>query len=369
MNDTLQIPIEPPDRGRARAARRDRTWSQRLLRDSAYTLTALPIGILTFAMMVTGLSAGAGLVVVWVGLPVLVGTVLVARAFAQLERLRLRSLQGREAPAPSYLKAEPESSVLRRLLTPLRDLQSWLDTFWGIVGFVTGLIAFVVTVTWWSVAAGGLTYWFWQHWIPMDGDNTTLAELIGLGEGRTPEIWLNLGIGAFALVTLPLDGPRGRRPPRRYGERDAQRPGDAAGARLETHRLGDGADLAGGDLDHQPGRGRQVGAGPVHDADEVVLPGPQRGEAGVRRQLGQQRLGRCARDHAVGEAEGHELDRGLDVLDLDPGAGVLAGGVQHLAQHHPGRVDVAPGGLGHHELGLADPGGGHRAVHTCRGWR
>jgi hypothetical protein len=176
---------------------------QRLLRDSAYTLTALPIGILTFAIVVTGLSAGAGLLVVWIGLPVLVGTVLLSRAFAHLERLRLGSLQDREAPLPSYLKAETGSSVLRRLLTPLRDPQSWLDTFWGIVGFVTGLIAFVVTVTWWAAAAGGLTYWFWEHWIPLDSDNTTLAELIGFGEGRTPEIWLNLAIGAFALVTLP----------------------------------------------------------------------------------------------------------------------------------------------------------------------
>jgi hypothetical protein len=202
MDETLQLPTSH----RTAAPRPEvvrPTLAQRLLRDSAYTLTALPIGVLTFALMVTGLSAGAGLVIVWLGLPVLVGTVLVARGFAQLERLRLRSLQGREAPAPSYLKSEADSSPLRRLLTPLRDLQSWLDTLWGIVGFVTGLIAFLVTAIWWSAAAGGLSYWFWQRWIPQDGD-TTLAELIGFGEGRDPEIWLNLGLGGFALLTLPL---------------------------------------------------------------------------------------------------------------------------------------------------------------------
>lgn len=176
---------------------------QRLLRDSAYCLTALPIGILTFTIVITGLAAGAGLFVVWVGLPVLVGTVLLARAFAHLERLRLESLQGREVARPAYLSAEPDASVLRRLFTPLRDPQSWLDAVWGVVGFVTGLVAFVVTVAWWAVAAGGLTYWFWERWIP-DGDGTTLAELIGLGEGRDPEIWLNLVGGGFALLTLPL---------------------------------------------------------------------------------------------------------------------------------------------------------------------
>ena len=202
MDDTMPIPTSHrPAATRPSVARP--SLVQRLLRDSAYCLTALPIGILTFAIAVTGLSAGAGLFVVWVGLPVLVGTVLLARAFAHLERLRLRSLQDRVAPVPTYLVAEPGSSVLRRLFTPLRDPQSWLDTLWGIVGFVTGLFGFVVTVAWWSAAAGGLTYWFWERWIP-EGDDTTLAELIGLGEGRTAETWLNLGIGVAVLLTLPL---------------------------------------------------------------------------------------------------------------------------------------------------------------------
>jgi putative sensor protein len=192
MDETLRIPTTVR-----------MNLAQRMLRDSAYSLTALPIGILTFTIVVTGLSAGAGLFVVWVGLPVLVGTMLLARAFAHLERLRLRSLQNRESPAPAYVVAAPGSSALRRLFTPLRDPQSWLDEVWGVVGFVTGLVAFVVTIAWWSVAASGLTYWFWERWIPEGDDDKTLAELIGLGEGRTPDIWLNLAIGAVALLLLP----------------------------------------------------------------------------------------------------------------------------------------------------------------------
>jgi hypothetical protein len=177
--------------------------AQRLLRDSGYSLTALPIGILSFTIVVTGLAMGAGLFVVWVGLPVLVGTLLLARSLAHLERLRLRSLQDRELSVPTYRSAEPGSSVMRRLFTPLRDPQSWLDGLWGFVSLFTGLIAFVVTIAWWSAAAGGLTYWFWERWIP-EGDGTTLAELIGLGEGRSAETWLNLGIGVVALLALPM---------------------------------------------------------------------------------------------------------------------------------------------------------------------
>ena len=150
-----------------------------------------------------GLSAGLGLVVVWVGVPILIGTLFAARAFAHLERIRLRSMLGREAPTPEYVVARDEAGPIRRLLTPLRDPQSWIDAAWGVVAFVTSLVAFVVTVTWWAMAAGGLTYWFWQQWLPEDdADSKTLAELIGWDAGT--EVWLYLGIGAVALLTLPL---------------------------------------------------------------------------------------------------------------------------------------------------------------------
>ena len=95
--------------------------------------------------------------------------------------------------------------MLRRLLTPLRDPQSWVDVAWGIVSFVTAIIAFVVTVTWWAVAArradllvlGALA-------AAQRRRHDTLAELIGLGDARSTEIWLNLGIGVVALLPLPL---------------------------------------------------------------------------------------------------------------------------------------------------------------------
>jgi signal transduction histidine kinase len=88
---------------------------------------------------------------------------------------------------------------------PLRDAQSWLDVLWCVVGLITGTIAFSLAVVWWAAAAGGLSYWFWQRWIPDGSDGTTgLADLLGFDGGRHDEIVLNLVIGAFALLTLPL---------------------------------------------------------------------------------------------------------------------------------------------------------------------
>ena len=42
--------------------------------DTGYTLTGFPVAIAAFVVVVTGLSVGAGLLVVWVGIAVLAGT-------------------------------------------------------------------------------------------------------------------------------------------------------------------------------------------------------------------------------------------------------------------------------------------------------
>ena len=97
------------------------------------------------------------------------------RGFAHLERLRLRSVRGRTSPVPSYAVARPGDSTVRRLFTPLRDAQSWLDLLWGVLGFATGTTAFAVTVAWWAGSFGGITYWFWQRWLPVDDGTETLA--------------------------------------------------------------------------------------------------------------------------------------------------------------------------------------------------
>lgn len=75
----------------------DRTIARRLLLDSAYALTAFVLAVPAFVLVLAGVSAGLGTMVVAVlglavlGLAVLVGTTYVARGFAHVERVRLRS--------------------------------------------------------------------------------------------------------------------------------------------------------------------------------------------------------------------------------------------------------------------------------------
>jgi hypothetical protein len=184
----------------------DQSLGRRMLLDSGYNLSAFPLAIPALVLAAVGLSLGAGLLVLGFGLLVLTATAYVARGFAHLERVRLRNLVGRRVPVQVYVVARDGDGPLRRLLTPLRDPQSWLDMVWMLVGWVTATAAFALTLAWWATAATGLSYWVWERFVPRgtDADNTTLAELLGLGDGRHADVLLNVGIGLVALVTLPL---------------------------------------------------------------------------------------------------------------------------------------------------------------------
>ena len=178
---------------------------RRLLADTVYTLTAFVLAVPAFCLVITGIAAGLGTMVIsGLGLAILVGTGYVARGFAVVERLRLRSMLDLPAAEPSYLRAREGDGRIRAFLTPLRDVQSWLDILWCVVGLVTGTIAFAIALTWWAATLGGLTYWFWQRYIEFSEDSQGLAEILGLGDTRTAESLLNLGVGVLALLTLPF---------------------------------------------------------------------------------------------------------------------------------------------------------------------
>lgn len=168
---------------------------------TAYTLTSLPLTVASFSVVLTGITAGIGLAIVWIGVPVLAATLVGARAFAQLERVRLHRLLGDDVPPARYLRPRSGDSAVRRTLLPLRDPQAWFDALWSVLALMTSLVTFTLTVSWWALTAGGLTYWFWQRWLPEpDG---SLASLLGLGDGRTVDSVVNLGIGVLALLALP----------------------------------------------------------------------------------------------------------------------------------------------------------------------
>ena len=196
--DTALLPAgRLPRRGR---------WRQ-LGVDTGYVLLSFPLSVLAFVLVVVGLVAGVGLAVIWVGVPLLVGTLHTARGLADLERSRLPAVLARAVPTPGYRTADPGASFPRRLVTPLRDPQRWLDVLHALLHVTVAVPAFVVAVVWWSVTLAGLSSVAWDWSIPYVGaeqpENYTLPEILGLADTGTNRVLLYTVVGGLFAVTLP----------------------------------------------------------------------------------------------------------------------------------------------------------------------
>ena len=138
-----------------------RTW-----RETLYLLLDLPVGIVGFTFVVTGLSLGLGMLITLVGIPILTLTVLACRAAIRPEIARAR-LIGLRLDPPSRL--EPSGGFLRRLVRPLGDAAGWRAAAYFVLMLPVGIASFTIAVTWWATALGMLTYPAWAWSLPHGG--------------------------------------------------------------------------------------------------------------------------------------------------------------------------------------------------------
>jgi signal transduction histidine kinase len=171
-----------------------RTWTA-----TVYLLASMWVGLAWFVILVTGLSLGAGLLIVWVGVLVLALTLLAWRGGAWLERRWVKAMLGVAIPEP--YRPLPAGSLWRRARVLAGDPATWKDLAYLVLLFPLGLVWFVVTTTLWSFALGLLTAPLW-YWTPSEGG---LALLVN-GERRylvidtLPEALLAAVVGAALVV-------------------------------------------------------------------------------------------------------------------------------------------------------------------------
>lgn len=178
---------------------------RRTLRESAYHLIGWPVALAGFVVIVTGLSLGAGLLVTIVGIPVLAGTLLAARGFAELERAQLRHLLERDVPPARYKRPGDVNGWFRKTLVPLTDGQLWLDVLHAFVAFVVSTATWVITVTWWATAVGGIVFPIWGWALPQDDpDSSDLPELLGLGDAYSTRVIFYVTFGLLVAASLPF---------------------------------------------------------------------------------------------------------------------------------------------------------------------
>jgi signal transduction histidine kinase len=176
----------------------------RLGRDTQYVLVGFPLGLVAVVLCMTGFWLGVGLSLIWIGVPLLVGVLLLARGLATVERVRIAAVIGRRLPHP-YYKRPAGAGFLAQVRAPLTDGQLWLDLLHAMFRFIPSTIAFSFTLAWWAATIGGLTFPLWDWSIPRGPDNTDLPELLGLGDATSTRTVFYLTVGLlFALTLYPV---------------------------------------------------------------------------------------------------------------------------------------------------------------------
>lgn len=176
-------------------------WLRHVGHDSLYLLTGFPIALVTFIVLITGLSLSVGLLITFLGIPIAIATLAAARMFANIERVRIPHVLGRPVARAHYRPVHGQG--LRGWLSTLIDTQLWLDALHGIVVYPVAVFTWAVTVAWWAVALGGTTYPLWSWAVPDSKTDENLPELLGI-DSWLGENLFHTGVGLVCLATVPF---------------------------------------------------------------------------------------------------------------------------------------------------------------------
>ena len=154
-------------------------------RNLFYLLLSFPLGVAYFVFLITGISLGSGLVVIFIGVPILIGMLYACRGLGAFERGVARSLLHVGIPSTSPLASGP--GLWPKLKALLGDTTTWKSFFYLLLKFPFGVAAFVVLVTAFSVSLAlilaPLTYSTFTMdfglWRVNSKDEATICCLIG----------------------------------------------------------------------------------------------------------------------------------------------------------------------------------------------
>lgn len=111
-----------------------------------YLFLTFPLGIIYFTVLITGISLGIGLMIVWVGFLILVAVLALSWAFTIFERqLAINLLHISIPQKPST--AVPGETILHQLKRLVTNSQTWKGMLYLFLKFPLGIITFSVAVT------------------------------------------------------------------------------------------------------------------------------------------------------------------------------------------------------------------------------
>jgi hypothetical protein len=118
-----------------------------------YLFLTFPLGLTYFIILITGLSLGFGLMIIWVGFLVLAAVFALSWAMTLFERQLAIVLLRVDIPRTAN-RSIPGESIWRQFKRYFGNAQTWKGMAYLFVKFPLGIITFVLSVTLLSISLG-----------------------------------------------------------------------------------------------------------------------------------------------------------------------------------------------------------------------
>jgi hypothetical protein len=152
----------PPARQRRAGLRSAQSWAELV-----YAVLDLAPTIAFFVIIVTLLSVGIGLSVIYIGVPIIALALLVARLAGLVQRALAGALLDLPTAAPGW--TEPRRpGPLSALGAVLRDPAGWRAVAYSVIKMVLAPVTFGVAVGFYGYGIGALSYPLWRFWLPLE---------------------------------------------------------------------------------------------------------------------------------------------------------------------------------------------------------
>ncbi len=223
------------------------TWAA-----TGYLLLSMFLGIAWFTLIVTLFSVSVGLLIIWVGVPLLALSKLCLRGIARFERAWARLALGVEIPDP--YRPSAHGLWWRRIRDMAADPATWKDFLYVVLLLPLGTLWFTIVTVVWSLAFALLSLPLWYRWLPahrasffeVNGHALlvvgTLAEALAFGVVGlllcVVAAWVSRGLGAgHAVIARGLLGPSQQQLARRVEALQSSRARTVDAAEAERRRI------------------------------------------------------------------------------------------------------------------------------------
>jgi len=188
-----------------------RLWA-RAPKEVLYLFVAFPIALAGFIVTITLFTSGLGTIVTFfIGVVLIIAALYVARGFGLVELALLRWTGQTAIEKPEWQDARARTGFFGWLRAVLGNGHYWLYLLYVmVIDFILKVVTWSIMITWVAVGLGGLTYWFWDGFIPEGDSDFYLTDVIldrfGI-ESTNPHLadnLLNFVFGIVFVLTLPF---------------------------------------------------------------------------------------------------------------------------------------------------------------------